>query len=319
MRVFSWLLRSIRPPGRLAPGLFLASAVFGCDADRAFERAPASSPEDPGFVTDSRDRRLSTSAPRARVVSLVPALTDIALALGAAHQIVGRTRFDTDVRLERVPSVGGTVDANVEAILDAAPDLVITWADVDVRALTGTLESFGVSVYAARSHSVADFARHARALGALLGRGAEADSLIRRIDAGLAAVRDPVADSVRPSVLFVIWPRPLVTTGSGTFVDELIRLVGARGVFDDLDDPWPTVSIETVLERDPDLIVIASEDVHGAVPAWIGRHPLWRGLSAVRDGRVHLVDGDLFNRPGPRMDVAAGQLAGFVRALGKHP
>jgi iron complex transport system substrate-binding protein len=289
--------------------------VFGCDADRTIERGPASSPEAPGFVVDSRDRRLSTSAPRARVVSLVPALTDIILALGAAHQIVGRTRFDTDVRLEPVPSVGGTVDANVEAILDAAPDLVITWADVDVRSLTETLESFGVSVYAARSHAVADFERHTRALGALLGRGAEADSLIRKVDAGLDSVRHVVPDSVRPSVLFVIWSRPLVTTGSGTFVDELIRLVGARGVFDDLDEPWPTVSIEVVFERDPDLIVIASEDTHGAVPSWIGRHPLWGRLSAVREGRVHLVDGDLFNRPGPRMDVAAGQLAGFVRAL----
>jgi len=318
VRVFSWLPGSICSPGRLAPGLLLAAAVFGCDADRALERAPLSSPEASGFVVDSRDRPLSTSAPRARVVSLVPALTDIVLALGAAHQIVGRTRFDTDVRLERVPSVGGTVDANVEAILDAAPDIVITWADVDVRGLTETLESFDVSVYAARSHSVADFARHTRALGALLGRGAEADSLIRKIDAGLEAVRDPVADSVRPTVLFVIWPRPLVTTGSGTFVDELIRLVGARGAFDDLDEPWPTVSIEAVLERDPDLIVIASEDAHGAVPSWIGRHPLWGGLSAVREGRVHLVDGDLFNRPGPRMDVAAGQLAGFVRALQGH-
>jgi iron complex transport system substrate-binding protein len=119
-------------------------------------------------------------------------------------------------------------------------------------------------------------------------------------------------------VLFVIWPRPLVTTGSGTFVDELIRLVGARGAFDDLDEPWPTVSMEVVLERDPDLIVIASEDAGGPVPTWIGRHPLWGRLSAVRDGRVHLVDGDLFNRPGPRMDDAAAELAGYVRALEGH-
>ncbi|MDZ7778474.1 MAG: cobalamin-binding protein [Gemmatimonadota bacterium] len=267
------------------------------------------------FVVDGRGKRLSTGTPRERVVSLVPSLTEIIVELGGASQLVGRTRFDEDPRIAEVPSVGGTVSPDVEAILDSRPDLVVTWSDADARSLSERFESFDLPVYAARARSIADFDRHAAALGALLGRSGQADDLVARVHERFDDLRVEVPEEARPKVLFVVWPQPLITTGRDTFVDELIRLVGGRGAFDDLADPWPTVSFEAVLERDPDLVIVSSEHAEGLVPDWIEEDPFWRTLDAVREGHVHLVDADVFNRPGPGMVDAAEELAGYVRAV----
>lgn len=289
--------------------------VAGCSLDASHAGAAAEGADAERFVMDGRGVRLSLATPRQRVVSLVPSLTEVVVALGGAEQLVGRTRFDEDPRIADVVSVGGTVDPDVEATLDLRPDLVITWSDADARFLTERFEGFGIPVYAARAGSIADFEGHALALGALLGREAEGEAVVNDVRRRLHALRMDVREGEdRPSVLFVVWPKPLITTGGGTFVDEMIRAVGARGTFDDVADPWPTVSFEQVLERRPDVVVIASEHAEGLVPDWIERDPLWNALEAVRLGHVHLVDADLFNRPGPRMADAAEELAAYVRA-----
>lgn len=298
--------------------LVLVSLAGGCtvDSSAAAGRAGAGSGSPPdSVVVDGRGRQLSTEPIRERVVSLVPSLTEIVVGLGGAPELVGRTRYDEDPRISDVPSMGGTVSPDVEAILDSRPDLVITWSDADARSLSERFESFGLSVYAARARSIADFERHTSAIGALLGRSEQADALVARVHERFEDVRVEAPEEARPKVLFVVWPQPLITTGKDTFVDELIRLVGARGAFDDLRDPWPTVSFEAVLERDPDLVIVASEHAEGLVPEWIEEDPRWRTLDAVRDGHVHLVDADVFNRPGPRMADAAEELAGYVRAV----
>lgn len=289
--------------------------VAGCSLDASHADAAAEGADAERFVVDGRGVRLSLATPRRRVVSLVPSLTEVVVALGGAEFLVGRTRFDEDPRIAGVTSVGGTVDPDVEAILDLRPDLVITWSDADARSLTERFEAFRIPVYAARARSIDDFERHVLALGALLGHEAEGEAVVTDVRGRLDALRTDVREDDRPSVLFVVWPKPLITTGGGTFVDELIRAVGARGAFDDVADPWPTVSFEQVLERRPDVVVIASEHAEGLVPDWIERDALWNTLEAVRLGHVHLVDADLFNRPGPRMADAAEELAGYVRAV----
>jgi len=278
--------------------------------------APPASPD--SFVLDDTGRRLSTAEPRIRVVSLVPALTDIVVELGGSASLAGRTRFDADARIAHVPSMGGALDPSLEAIVQARPDLVIVWADTDSRGVAERLESLGLPVYGAVVGSIDDVRRHTRALGSLLGRGDAAEKLMRRIEAGLHAARPPEPFADPPVVLVVLWPRPIMTSGRGTFIDELIRLVGARGAFDDLDVAWPTVSFEAVLQRDPDLILLAMDDpeeYRGSM-GWIDDSSFWGTLRAVKAGRVHLVDADTFTRPGPAMVHAAAELARHVRALG---
>jgi iron complex transport system substrate-binding protein len=116
-------------------------------------------------------------------------------------------------------------------------------------------------------------------------------------------------------VLYLLDLNPVFTAGPGTFVDDLITAAGGRNVFGDLPVNWPTVGMESVLQREPDVIVWPRRSEALSEGAEELRHlPGWSELAAVRGGRVLVVDRDLFNRPGPRIGLAARILAqGFIR------
>lgn len=266
-------------------------------------------------VVDDRGEFLDVTVPRRRIISLVPSVTETVVALGGADRLVARTRFDRDPRLGALPSVGGGVDPDLERIVSMGPDLVIFWVETDSRGLGESLRVLGIDTYGVRLGSIGDFRRHTRDLGRLVGLEGRADSLLAAVDQGLGSLRVAPPDA-RRSLLFVAWPDPILTTGSGTFTDEIIRLVGGRGLFDDVSQPWPTVSLESVVARQPDLILVASGVRPEEEAAGLLMDRRWGGLRAVREGHVHGVDADLFTRPGPRMVEAARILSVLLNALG---
>ena len=101
-----------------------------------------------------------------------------------------------------------------------------------------------------------------------------------------------------------------MTAGPGSFIDEIITLAGGRNVFEDAAMEWPQVSMEEILQRDPDALILPVKDVSDSTSiAWVGKTVGWKELRAVREGRLLLVDTELFNRPGPGVVRAANQLA----------
>jgi iron complex transport system substrate-binding protein len=112
-------------------------------------------------------------------------------------------------------------------------------------------------------------------------------------------------------VLFLIGLDPLMAAGPGTFVDQLLDRAGGRNVLEGLNVLWPQLSLEEVVRRAPDIVIVGSTGEPDPLAALRGR-PGWREVPAVRDGRVYLVDPNLVNRPGPRMDEAAATLARLI-------
>lgn len=280
--------------------------VLGCGAP---EPPPVT---DPLSVPDDAGRTVVVEAPADRVVSVVPALTELISALGAESRLVARTRFDDAPELVSLPVIGGTVRPDVETLAALAPDLVVVWRDVTRERIAERIESLGIAVYRAEVQSVEDLWRHLRRLGTLLGAEERAGVLADSLQSSLAAVSRAVEGRPRLEVLYVLWPDPPRTAGPGTFVDEIIGWAGGRNVFADAPGAWPTVSMEELLVRDPDALIVAGTlGRDGEPPAWF-RDPGWRSLSAVREGRYLLVDDDLFVRPGPRVAEAAERLARFL-------
>lgn len=152
-------------------------------------------------------------------------------------------------------------------------------------------------------------------LGVLLGRSARADSLIAAVEAQLDAVRSQVAGRPRPTVLYLLNVNPPMAAGSGTYVDELIGLAGGANVFADLRQPWPQVSLEEIIRRQPDVIIRPSEDTLADPLAGMASRPGWRELDAVRGRRVHGVSAYFYNRPGAGVGEAARGLAARIHAL----
>lgn len=255
-----------------------------------------------GEAADSR-------APRERVISLIPAATEIILAMNARNLLVARSDFDVDPRLDDLPSVGRALTPSLERLAMLSPDLVVAWPDNTTRSVIARLRDLGVDVYSPEIQNLADIRRTTLELGRLLEVEAAADSLVTAMESELEAVRRAVAGRPKPDVFYVVWLDPPTTTGPGTYIHELIGLAGGRNVFEDAPGMWPQVSIEAVIRRDPDVVLIARTEEAPVDLDRLRERPGWREIDAVEEGRVVAVDADLFNRPGPRVTAAAHRLA----------
>ena len=265
----------------------------------------------PITVTDGAGRSVTVPEPVDRVVAMMPSVTEWIIAMDAEDRLVARTDYDDHPAVADLPSVGGGLTPSVEWLAAREPDLVVAWPDAPSRSLVAQLEGLGIPVYAAPSETMEEGLRTARDLGTLMALDSAASAVIAEVEAGLDSVAAAVAGRDRPTVLFLIGLDPLMAAGPGTFVDQLLRRAGGENALADLDVLWPQLSLEAVLRRAPEVIIVGSAGETDPQSALEGR-PGWRTVPAVRDGRVHDVDPDLVNRPGPRMDEAARALARLI-------
>ncbi len=246
---------------------------------------------------------------------MMPSVTEWIIAMGAADRLVARTDYDDHPAVAHLPSVGGGLTPSVEWLVARHPDLVVAWPDAPSRSLVSHLEAVGIPVYAAPSETIEEGLATARDLGTLLGLDSAAHAAVAEVKAGLdsvaVAVTAALARRPRPDVLFLIGLDPLMAAGPGTFVDQLLDRAGGRNVLEGLNVLWPQLSLEEVVRRAPDIVIVGSTGEPDPLAALRGR-PGWREVPAVRDGRVYLVDPNLVNRPGPRMDEAAALLARLI-------
>ena len=272
-----------------------------------------------GAVVDDRGRAHDDAAPRTRIVSLIPAVTETLVAIGAADRLVARTRYDEDPVLADLPSVGGGIDPSLEFLAQLKPDLVILWASgANGVKLEDRLGEIGVDWYGAAIQTVDDFRRHARNLGRLVGLAPRADSVIARVESDLEAATRSWAGRSAVEVVYVVQQEPPMTIGPGTFLDSVLAAAGAVNAFGDVVGSWPLVSMEEVVRRDPAYVIVPVQG-YGTPQVTSGyRDPSaerlavrsgWAVVPAVAAGRVISADGTLFSRPGPRMGEAALYLA----------
>lgn len=292
--------------------------------------APDAAPVPAGSVTDDTGRLHGTDTPRGRIISLVPGVTETLVAIGAAERLVARTQYDEQPELASLPIVSGALEPSVEALAGLTPDLVVMWpSGGDGAAVGGRLDKVGIDWYGAAPQTVADFERHARNLGRLLDLQHRADSLIASVRFDLDEAAQRWSGRTPARVFYVVQMEPPMTVGPGTFLDSIFVAGGAVNVFADIEGNWPLVSLEQVVWRQPDYVVVpvAGYGTPRFLPGYrdpsldrLASSPAWSALSAVAEGRVVSVDASLFGRPGPRMGEAAEYLAHRLHeALGTAP
>lgn len=278
--------------------------------------AVAARPGDPDSiaVVDDLGRRVLFPAPPCRIVSLIPATTEIIYALGADRCLVGRSIYDNfPPEVRAVPDVGHAIGVAIERVVTLRPDLVLLVAGSDNARTVAEFDRLGVRSLVFRMNRLEDLRSTIARLGAVLERPGRADSLWSAIDADLNDVRDRTTALDRPTVYYDIAHPPPFTIGRGSYLDSLIFIAGGRNVFHDVEAPSPTVSLEAIVARDPDVIVFPVSKQWSGAGSPLER-PLWNSLRAVRDGRVREVDADLLHKLGPRVGIAVRSLA---RAI--HP
>jgi ABC-type Fe3+-hydroxamate transport system substrate-binding protein len=193
----------------------------------------------------------------------------------------------------------------LERVFSLHPDLVLAWEGTKGTAQRQAIGAHGIPLYAVALRDSAALFKTVKDLGTMLGSDSAAMQMATSLRAQLDSVKRSVAGLPRPTVLFAIWGDPPMTIGPRTFIAELIRIAGGRNVFDDASMDWPRVTVEEIVHRSPDVVILSvGEDSTRGAEA-LRRAPGWRTLSAVRNGHVVGVPADLTNRPGPLFGVAA--------------
>jgi iron complex transport system substrate-binding protein len=283
----------------LSAGITLALAA--CDRP---EPSPAGG--NIQLVDDAGDT-LRLAAPARRVVSLIPATTELLFAIGAGPSVVGRTRYcDYPPSAKAVPDLGDGIKPSIEAILSQHPDLVILYNSGQNAAVAVRLRELGISAVMLNTDALTDVDRVARMLGKLTHHEPGADSVVAMFDTALSAATRPAAGH-RPTVLLLVWEQPPMTIGRGSFLHELVERAGGENLFADVTASSGVVSIEAVAARNPDLIFTTTDG-----PSSFADRPEWQAVPAIRKHRFLRVSGSEFNRPSPRAPGAIRKLAGLM-------
>lgn len=226
-----------------------------------------------------------------RIVSLSPAMTEILFSIGAGDKLVGVTTFcDFPEAARKITKVGDFSHPSIERIIGLKPDLVVVNLPEQSR-VKRELDKLKIRTFVSSPASLSGLYAELSALGAELDLQNAADSLVAYMETSLKA-----GVCSAPKRIYVeISPRPLVTIGSATFLNDLIEMAGGVNIFDDLEKEYPVVGQEAVITRDPEIIIVLHpEDITGRTG--------WQDIRAIKDGRVHAdLDPDHLMRPGPRL------------------
>ncbi|MFL5404021.1 MAG: ABC transporter substrate-binding protein [Gemmatimonadales bacterium] len=267
------------------------------------------------LVVDDAGDTTWLSGPARRIVSLNPATTELIFALGVGPRLVGRTddcKYPAAARA--IPSVGGWLPPNVEAVAARAPDLVLLYQGSTNAIAAARLRALGIAVVALRSDRLADVSRLAHRLGPILGVARRADSLASSYDTALDSLRRSLVPDPARSVVLLAWDQPLIVLGAGSFVSEMIELAGARNVFGDLPAASVPVSLESLVSRRPRAVVTV-----GALSTDFSRRPEWQAVRAVHEHRLLSLTETAVKWPSPRAPAAvAGLRARLDSALITH-
>jgi iron complex transport system substrate-binding protein len=251
-----------------------------------------------------------------RIISVVPAATEILFALGAGPRVVAVSSFDHDPpEVDRLPRVGALLDPDVERIISLRPDLIVLYGSQ--HDLAGQMQRAGIPQFAFVHGGLADVLTTITALGARTDTSDAAAKLVASIRAQLDAIRARVAGKVRPRTLLVFGREPgairnLYASGGVGFLHDMLEIAGGDDVFGDIARESVQASSETLIARAPDVIVeIRAADEAGAgASAW----DALSSIPAVRNHRILVLSGTEMVTAGPRIGLATERLA---RAI--HP
>jgi len=257
-----------------------------------------------------------------RIISLIPAATEMLFAVGAGARVVAVSSYDRyPPEVTRLPTVGALIDPNVERILSLKPDLVVIYASQ--TDLKQQLARAGIAVYEYRHAGLADVTETIRALGTRTGNGTQASAAADRIEHELADIRSRVQARSRPRTLLVFGREPaslrgLYASGGVGFLNDMLETAGGVNVFADVKLQSVQASTEQVLAARPDVILETRASNESFPVGQRGAEmDAWKTLAsvpAVRSGRVIFLSDDRIVVPGPR--VAEGTLL-IAKAL--HP
>ena len=259
------------------------------------------------LFTDDSGHEVRLKTPAKRIITLAPHATEILYVAGAGERLVGTVEFsDYPPAAKKVPRVGSYERLDLEAISALKPDLVIAWETGNPAGQVAKLKALGLTVYASQPNRMEDIAAQLERFGQLAGSEAAAGAAAGQFRQRLENLRRGNAQKPTVRVFYQIWTAPLMTVGGPQIISDAIRLCGGENVFGHLNQMSPTVSVETVLQADPEAIVATG--MGDARPEWLNDWNKWTRMTAVKRGNLFHINPDIMQRHTPRILDGTEQL-----------
>ena len=283
----------------------LIIALVGCTSAKApvaSEPAGTEAPESMSVVDDA-GRTVEVVKNPQRLVSLAPSNTEILFALGLGDKVVGVTDFcDYPEEAKAIEQVGTYFEPNIEIIFSLSPDLVL--AITSLPEVIAKLEELGVPALILDPSDLEGILADIQLVGQATGAEREADALVAEMKERIAAVTGKAGEVKERRKVFceidATDPSKPWASGPGSFMDAMIHLSGGTNVAADADSPWPQLSAEEIIAKDPEIIILA-DSKYGVTAESVRERPGWGVITAVKEGAIYDIDDDLISRPGPRI------------------
>ena len=268
----------------------------------------------PGTYTDDMGREVRIDEVPQRIVSHVPAITETLFALDLGKSVVGVSDYcDYPPEAESKDKIGDYYNPSIEKIVALNPDLVLT--DGHSQNIT-QLDSLGINYIVLQPKDIDGILEDIELLGKVTDTEKKAERLTKDMKERISNVTAQVRDTHQVSVFYLLDATDLNnpwTAGPGSFVDSLITMAGGENIAGQAPSSWVQFSIEQVVASDPEVIMIDAS--HGSavrLPEELKEHPIWGGMTAVKQGRIFTIDGDLVNRDGPRIVQGLEEVAKII-------
>ena len=272
-------------------------------------------------LVDDMGNVVVLNEPPERIVSLAPSNTEMLFAVGAGDKVVGVTdvcdypyNFTAWIEAGNMSTIGNYWQPAVEPIIELDPDLI--FASTASEDAAATLRNLGYNVLIVEPKTINGVLEAVLLIGRATGNHVEASQLVSELRARIDAVVNTVAgaDST-PKVYHEVYGPDIQTAGPGTFIDELITLAGGENIFHDAVTSFPIVSSETVIEKNPDVIIFPNMYM-GLIP-WgtyddIASRPGWDSITAIKNDNFYTIDASIISRSGPRLVDALEELAVMI-------
>jgi iron complex transport system substrate-binding protein len=267
-------------------------------------------------VVDDLHRIVTLPHAAVRIVSLAPSITESLFAIGAGNQVVGVTdycNYPAEAQTRR--HVGGMTNPNIESIVGLSPDLILVSMEGNLRQDFNALTATGVPVFVSNPRTIRAINESLRQLGVLTGHQREAVSLADSLSKRAAVIYSAVNNHSTRALLLVS-VQPLMAVGTKNFLNEMLQAAGGQNLAAPTGLTYPSLSRETILQQDPDVILITSDACDSTLNL-TALFPEWTQLSAFQHKRVFRIDADLVARPGPRAIEGLALLSSYLHT--GHP
>ncbi len=264
-------------------------------------------------LTDDKGRTVTLPQPARRIISLAPHVTELLFAAGAGEHVVGAVEYSNYPEAAKsIPRVGNNLQLDLERILALKPDLIVVWLHGNAQRQLDKLLRLGIPVFYNEPHRLGDITRSLEQFGRLSGTDAVALPAARAFAAREAELRARYAGRPPVRVFYQVWERPLMTINGNQLINDAIKLCGGQNVFADLKALVPPVSIEALLDADPEAIGTSIIDAskQNGLEIW----KKWPRLTATARDNFFLIHADLISRHTPRILDGAQQMCEHLEA-----